>query len=194
MGDQPVLVTERLVLRPFDVSDAADVQRLAGEWEIADTTLNIPHPYEDGMAEEWIATHKPRFEEGKLCNFAITIRDAGDLAGAMGLVITPRFDHAELGYWIGKPYWNRGFCTEAGSAVIGYGFGRLVAEVFDLKKADIIPALQAEVKMDAPRPPDVSLDSQKARGLGFSPPGLRRQLEEVRQKLEATNRHCESAS
>ena len=125
MEEMPVLRTERLVLRPFALSDAADIQRLAGEWEIADTTLNISHPYEDGMAEEWIATHKPRFEEGKLCNFAITLRDSGDLVGAVGLVITRRFDHAELGYWIGKPYWGKGYCTEAARAVIGYGFTHL---------------------------------------------------------------------
>jgi ribosomal-protein-alanine N-acetyltransferase len=122
MREMPVLRTERLVLRPFAVSDAVDVQRLAGDWAIADTTLNIPHPYEDGMAEQWIATHKPRFEEGKLCNFAVTLRDSGDLVGAIGLVITRRFDHAELGYWIGKPYWGKGFCTEAARAVIDYGF------------------------------------------------------------------------
>lgn len=125
MKEQPVLETRRLILRPFAASDAADVQRLAGDREIADTTLNIPHPYEDGMAEEWIATHRPRFEEGKLCNFAITLRDSGDLIGAMGLVITRRFDHAELGYWMGKPYWGKGFCTEAGRAVIEYGFTHL---------------------------------------------------------------------
>jgi len=125
MGEQPVLRTERLILRPFAASDAADVQRLAGEWDIADTTLNIPHPYEDGMAEQWIATHRPRFEEGRLCNFAVTLRASGDLAGAIGLVITRRFDHAELGYWIGKPYWGKGFCTEAARAVIDYGFAHL---------------------------------------------------------------------
>lgn len=30
-----------------------------------------------------------------------------------------------LGYWVGKSYWNRGFCTEAGRAVLEYGFGVL---------------------------------------------------------------------
>jgi [ribosomal protein S5]-alanine N-acetyltransferase len=47
----PTLQTERLILRPFDLGDAPEVQRLAGDWEIANTTLMVPHPYEDGMAE-----------------------------------------------------------------------------------------------------------------------------------------------
>jgi RimJ/RimL family protein N-acetyltransferase len=119
---RPTLETERLKLRPFEVSDAKDVQRLAGNRAIADTTLNIPHPYEDGMAEEWIETHQPKFEAGKLCNFAVTLRSTGELIGAIGLAIRQRFGHAELGYWIGKPYWNKGYCTEAGRAVLEYGF------------------------------------------------------------------------
>ena len=50
----PTLQTAQLVLRPFTLEDAPAVQRLAGAHEVASTTLTIPHPYEDGMAEEWI--------------------------------------------------------------------------------------------------------------------------------------------
>ena len=46
---QPSIETPRLILQPFRPSDARAVQQLAGERVIADTTLNIPHPYEDGM-------------------------------------------------------------------------------------------------------------------------------------------------
>ncbi len=122
MKQRPTLQTERLTLRPFEFSDAADVQRLAGDWAIADTTLNIPHPYQDGMAEEWISTHQPRYEAGELVNFAITLQETGDLIGATGLVISQRFQRAELGYWVGQPYWNQGYCTEAGCAVLEYAF------------------------------------------------------------------------
>ena len=122
MQDRPTLETERLILRLFELSDAADVQRLAGDWEIADTTLNIPHPYKDGMAEEWIATHVPQFEAGKQVVFAVTLRQTGDLIGAIGLTISQRFQRAEIGYWVGRPYWNQGYCTEAGHAVIGHAF------------------------------------------------------------------------
>lgn len=125
MKQRPTLKTQRLILRPFELTDAKDVQRLAGDRTVADTTLNVPHPYADGMAENWIATHQPKFEAGELANFAIVLRDSGELVGAIGLGIEKRFDRAELGYWIGAPYWNRGYCTEAGHILLTYGFGTL---------------------------------------------------------------------
>lgn len=125
MKQIPALKTRRLILRPFELSDARDVQRLAGARAIADTTLNIPHPYEDGMAEEWISTHQQRFEAGELVTLAVTMRDEGQLIGAIGLTVALQFDRAELGYWIGKPYWRQGYCTEAGVAILLYGFEEL---------------------------------------------------------------------
>lgn len=122
---QPTLYTERLLLRPFIVADAPDVQRLAGARAIADTTLLIPHPYPDGAAEAWIGTHARGHAEGKLAVFAITSRAEGTLLGAMGLVIASAHASAELGYWIGEPYWGRGYATEAGHAVLDFGFTTL---------------------------------------------------------------------
>lgn len=122
---QPTLDSDRLLLRPFLLTDAATVQSLAGDHAIADTTLSIPHPYEDGMAEQWIAGHESQFESGTLATFAITLRGTGDLVGAIGLTIDRDFDKAELGYWIGKPYWNQGFATEAAGMIVEYGFNQL---------------------------------------------------------------------
>ena len=122
MVRRPTLETEHLLLRPFRLSDAPDVQRLAGAKEIASTTLNIPHPYEEGMAEEWISAHQERFEQGRLVNFAITLRSDGALIGAIGLGIDKEHERGQLGYWIAVPYWNRGHCTEAARAVVRYGF------------------------------------------------------------------------
>ena len=121
MSQQPILETPRLVLRPFALSDAPTVQRLAGAAAVADTTLAVPHPYADGMAEAWIATHQAAFERGENVVFAITLRE-GELVGAINLHLEPPHQRGELGYWIGEPYWNRGYATEALRAVIEYGF------------------------------------------------------------------------
>ena len=121
----PTLKTERLILRGFTLKDAPDVQRLAGEWEVARTLLSVPHPYEDGVAEEWISEHASVFERGEGVNFAVVLREKGELCGSISLMINPRDANAELGYWIGLPYWGRGYATEAAREVVRYGFEQL---------------------------------------------------------------------
>ncbi len=126
MKQRPTLHTERLLLRPFALADAKDVQHLAGDKAIADTTANIPHPYSNGMAEQWIATHQERFEAGELVNFAIVLQDSSVLIGAIGLMnISAHHERGEIGYWIGKLCWNTGYCSEAAQAVLTYGFSVL---------------------------------------------------------------------
>ncbi|MFQ5738018.1 MAG: GNAT family N-acetyltransferase [Acidobacteriota bacterium] len=122
MSEQPVIKTERLILRPFKLSDSPQVQHLASDKEIASTTLTIPHPYESGVAEDWIGTHAQRFQEGKAAVFALERQEDGRLLGAIGLEISPVHSRAEMGYWIGKPFWNRGYCTEAAAEMLRFGF------------------------------------------------------------------------
>jgi RimJ/RimL family protein N-acetyltransferase len=118
---QPILNTPRLILRELTLADAPAVHRLAGEREVAATTRLIPHPYPEGLAEVWISGLADRYAKGENASFAITLKD-GPLIGAIGLLINLGDNHAELGYWIGKPFWNQGYCTEAARAVVAYGF------------------------------------------------------------------------
>ena len=122
---QPTLQTERLTLRAFELADAPHVRRMAGDWEVANTTLSIPHPYPDGAAETWIATHAGLYESCKGIIFAITNRAHGALVGAVGLSVTTLHAHGELGYWIARPEWGKGFATEASRALMAYGFETL---------------------------------------------------------------------
>jgi len=122
---RPTLETERLILRPFRLTDAADVQPLAGDRAIAATTVAIPHPYPDGAAETWIASRPDRLASGCGATFALTRRDDGALIGSMGLEINTEMQRAELGYWVGKPYWNHSYCTEAARAVLAFAFEAL---------------------------------------------------------------------
>jgi ribosomal-protein-alanine N-acetyltransferase len=125
MGTIPTLETERLVLRPFCQGDVAEVSRFAGDRSVAATTLNIPHPYDEGMACEWIAGHRPMFEKDEGVVFAITLKADGALVGAISLTDRVKCHQAELGYWIGKPYWGLGYCTEAAHEILRYAFGVL---------------------------------------------------------------------
>ncbi len=119
---QPEMTTQRLILRPFTLSDAPLVQQLAGDEAIASTALNIPHPFEDGMAQAWISTHQPDYEASKAANFAIVLGHEQILIGAAGLSISSSDLRAELGYWIGKAYWGYGYASEAAQALIHFGF------------------------------------------------------------------------
>ena len=125
MNAQPTLHTERLTLRPFTLDDVAQLRPLVSEKEIAATTMTIPHPYPDGEAERWIGTHQPKFAEGKAAVFAVTLRDSDVLVGAIGLSIKREHSHAEMGYWIGKPYWNQGYASESTRALLQYAFDTL---------------------------------------------------------------------
>lgn len=125
MTDQPILETERLRLRPFVLADAADVQRLAGERAIARFTLTVPHPYPNGAAEEWIASHSAAWSAGSAMSCAIERRSDGSLVGAIGLTIERESDRAELGYWIGVEFHGNGYATEAAAELIRFGFETL---------------------------------------------------------------------
>ena len=124
MTEQPVLRTSRLVLRPFVLDDALAVRMLAGAREVADTTMHIPHPYPLGAAELWIATHKESWEAGTGATYALT-GSTDTVMGAIALTIAPPHARGEIGYWLGVPFWNRGYCTEAGVAMLDLGFGQL---------------------------------------------------------------------
>lgn len=109
-------------MRAFAIEDADRVMALAGNRKVYETTLNIPHPYEEGMAESWIAGHLPRFYAGRGIDLAVTLKESGEVVGAIGLAIDPRHWRAELGYWMGVPYWGRGYCTEAAKAMARHAF------------------------------------------------------------------------
>ncbi|HEY1559355.1 MAG TPA: GNAT family N-acetyltransferase [Caulobacteraceae bacterium] len=116
----PRLETGRLVLRPLEAADAEPMTPLADDPGVARMTTSIPHPFHRQMAEDFIArmSHAdPRWE----ATFAVTGRD-GTFMGVVG--IHPKDGLApELGYWLGRPYWGRGYMTEAVSAALGWAGG-----------------------------------------------------------------------
>lgn len=122
---QPTLTTPRFILRPFTMDDVAAVTALASDRRIHEFTLTIPHPYLPENAATWISSRQREWEEGRAFVNAIVDRTTGQLVGAVGLAIEARHGYAELGYWIGVPFWGRGVATETSAAVIAFGFDRL---------------------------------------------------------------------
>ena len=115
--DLPVLETERLVLRPYSPADARRVQEMCGDWAVVSTTINLPHPYPDGAAEQWISTHADSFRQGTEVTLAITLKPEGLVAGSLSLAVNKNHRRGELGY------------MEAARALMSFGF-----KVIDLNR------------------------------------------------------------
>lgn len=124
MIELPSLTTERLVLRGYTAEDAPALQALASDRRIAATTLNIPHPYPPDGALQFILNDHERRARGEGFGFAITRRDDGALLGGIGLRLQ-RSLQAEMGYWVGVPYWGQGYTSEAARRLIAFGFDEL---------------------------------------------------------------------
>jgi RimJ/RimL family protein N-acetyltransferase len=107
------LETDRLSLRPFRRADAAEFARLAGDWAVASMTSDIPYPFSAAQAVSWL---KPVRGEVR---FAIEQDER--LIGGVGFYRRPS-GIAELGFWLGRPWWGRGYATEAARAVVRQGF------------------------------------------------------------------------
>jgi len=110
-------------LRPWRPADAEALARHANEREVARNMRDaFPHPYTLADAEKWLAHVCPvrpvRF-------FAIDV--AGEAVGGAG--IAPLEDiyrrAGEIGYWLAKPFWNRGIVSEAVQALTDYAFTAL---------------------------------------------------------------------
>jgi RimJ/RimL family protein N-acetyltransferase len=121
----PRLTTRRLVLRAIRDDDRDQIQRLAADRDIAATTMTIPHPYPEGAAESWIAHQREEFQAQKTIVFAIAEKESDLLIGTIALMVKQEDQRGELGYWLGVPYWNQGFISEAAAEVLRYAFATM---------------------------------------------------------------------
>jgi RimJ/RimL family protein N-acetyltransferase len=115
--DCPVLVTERLVLRPPHVEDIPDIARLAANRRIAEMLSRMPHPYGEAEARAFVEMARNR-RSG--CTYAMALAESGAFVGCAGLDVKER--GLELGYWIGEPFWGNGYATEAAHALVDLAF------------------------------------------------------------------------
>jgi [ribosomal protein S5]-alanine N-acetyltransferase len=118
-----IINSARLTLRPFTMADVPAMCPLIGDYDVAKMLARAPHPYLPEHGEMWISKHAENRATGTDFPYAITLAEDGTLIGGMGLSSTKRLEEVargafEIGYWLGKPFWNMGYATEAGSALI----------------------------------------------------------------------------
>ena len=137
--ERPVLVTQRLVMRAPRQSDIAELVQLADNRHVAQMLARMPHPYGEAEARAFIAMCQLR-QPG--ATYALTLAGTGPEAGAFvgcaGLNAKDR--GLELGYWIGEPYWKRGFATEAAHALVDLAFRATGISVLHVSARVINPA------------------------------------------------------
>ena len=134
--DCPVLVTERLVLRPPHIDDIAELVALANDRRVAEMLSRMPHPYGEAEARSFIAMSAQKPAVG--CAYALTLAESGAFVGCAGLNGTQR--GLELGYWIGEPYWRQGYATEAAHALVDLAFRATDIKVLNASCRVINPA------------------------------------------------------
>jgi RimJ/RimL family protein N-acetyltransferase len=118
---QPILQTGRLRLRPLTTADLAMVMALAGDQQVAEQTARIPHQLTSAAAEAWMEAVTGGSGSSETV-FAIERRQDGAFLAAAGLVFGSAEEPAELGFWLGRPYWNNGYMTEAVGRLLDYAF------------------------------------------------------------------------
>ena len=129
--DCPILLSPRLVMRAPHEDDIDALAHLANNANIANMVARMPHPYTVADAADFVR----RTRAGAIgkCVYAITKADNGAFLGCCG--IEPHEDGrtVELGYWLGEPYWNDGYATEAAHALIDMVFRTRDVEQIDAR-------------------------------------------------------------
>jgi RimJ/RimL family protein N-acetyltransferase len=109
--------TERLLLRPGWIQDAPALYRAIADEGVIRNLASPPWPYAPAHAEAFLATERRAGEPSAL--IFLRTGAAPELIGTIGLGEKP--DGArELGYWIARPHWGRGYATEAGRALLAF--------------------------------------------------------------------------
>ncbi len=122
----------KFTLKPLTINDLDSLMKYADNPKIADNLTNIfPNPYTEESGRGFIkfaSSHEPKH--------ILAIDVAGEFVGAIG--IHPKDDimlkNAELGYWLGEPFWGKGIMTKAIQQMVKYGFAN-----FEINRIYAIP-------------------------------------------------------
>ncbi|MBW1298024.1 GNAT family N-acetyltransferase [Aquimarina litoralis] len=133
-------MNQEVLLRPLELSDKSVLAKLANNKKIWDNLRDyIPFPYNDEDADFFINQTQ---QENPQQNFAITFN--GELCGVIGVILQQDVyrKSAEIGYWIGEPFWGNGIASQAVRLITEYGFNsldlqRIYAGIFEFNIASM---------------------------------------------------------
>jgi RimJ/RimL family protein N-acetyltransferase len=126
--------------------DAEQVARRANDYDIAYNIAgwgSFPNPYTVSDALSFIEKAAKEQIEGIGIHAAVRLKSGNDIIGMVGLKAIDRKDRkAEIGYWIGKEFWKKGYGTAAASIMTAYGFevlglNKIYARTFDFNKTSV---------------------------------------------------------
>lgn len=120
------LETERLLLRPWREEDAEELYKYARDPKVGPAA---GWPVHTSVADSREIIRNVLSAEG---TFAVVLKETGLPVGSIGIMrnanIPTGDGEAELGFWIGKPYWGRGLIPEAARECLRFCFGELKCE------------------------------------------------------------------
>jgi len=117
----PILQTNRLTLRKLEVDDLPYLVTYANNKKIADHIANMPHPYREPDAAFKISYVMQGHKQGNRLTFSIISKEHAHLIGEIAIHDLSG-GTAEIGYWLGEPFWRQGLMTEAIGAICGFAF------------------------------------------------------------------------
>lgn len=126
MKNLPTLITERIVLSRPTENDLEDfVFQINSCEDFSKNLFNIPYPYPKENFLEWLPICDEGIEKGTSYRFGIREKSNKKLIGLIGIHINKEHQKAEIGYWLGKNFWGKGYLTETLKAVLKFGFEEL---------------------------------------------------------------------
>ena len=121
----PSLESERLRLGQLSAKDIPSITAYADNPNISKMTLNLPYPYFEKDAIFWINMSNQGFQNKNKYIFGVFLQSTAEFIGGIGLHLNEQYDRAEIGYWIAEPFWGKGYCSEAVSLILNFGFNEL---------------------------------------------------------------------
>jgi len=134
----PILYSSNLKLRKLDFDDIPLLIKYADNRKVSDQIINIPYPYREPDAVFRLGYILKGFKAKSRFVFAIAQKESNEFIGEISLHIEQN-NQAQLGYWLGEPFWGKGYAKEAIEAITKFGFEKLeLAKIYALCHEDNI--------------------------------------------------------